>query len=271
MPGGGGSVPLVSTATSKPARVQRVDQRRRRAAAAARRRCRRRSGCACAAAGQCAATRVGERRRRSRTCRRPGRRCRRSRCRRTGRSRVARSSSRPVHRLQPAKRQNTAGRPALRALALQRVEDLLDRVASCRACASAVARSGRRRRPRRSPCGAAGTSRSAPHARAVGVGVVAADASARSRRRARGRARMISALVRSISGVWIVQRAAPSTPALVARFAIRSKARDVLGPAVGIAAVVERVDADEDVARRRAPRPRPARTRGRSCCAPARR
>ena len=47
----------------------------------------------------------------SRTCRRPGRRCRRSRCRRSRQTAVARSSSWPDHRLQPAKRQNTAGRP----------------------------------------------------------------------------------------------------------------------------------------------------------------
>ena len=47
--------------------------------------------------------------------------------------------------------------------------------------------------------------------------------------------------------------------------------RDELGPAVGIAGVVERVDADDDVASRRALRPSRARATGRSCCAPARR
>ena len=61
------------------------------------------------------------------TRRRRARRCRRSRCRRTGRRPSARSSSRPVHRLQPAKRQKTAGRPAWAPFALQGVEDLLDR------------------------------------------------------------------------------------------------------------------------------------------------
>ena len=79
-------------------------------------------------ASHVAATAVGEIERRGEPCRRRGRPCRRSRCRRTGRPRGARSFSRPVHRLQPVNRQNTAGRPAWRALALQGVEDLLDRV-----------------------------------------------------------------------------------------------------------------------------------------------
>ena len=42
---------------------------------------------------------------------------------------LARSCSRPLQRLQPAKRQNTAGRPAREAFALQGVEDFLDRIA----------------------------------------------------------------------------------------------------------------------------------------------
>ena len=58
----------------------------------------------------------------------------------------------------------------------------------------------------------------------------------------------MSALVMCCSGAWIV-KPPPSTPALVARFASRSNARDELGPAVGIARIIERVDADEDVAR----------------------
>ena len=46
--------------------------------------------------------------------RRPRRRCRRTRCRRSVQTALARSSSRPLHRLQPAKRQNTAGVPRSR-------------------------------------------------------------------------------------------------------------------------------------------------------------
>ena len=111
--------------------VQRVDQavvelQQRLAAGAHHKRPRARHAPRAASAR---AMRVGQRRRRRRTARRRGRRCPRSRCRRSWQTACARSSSRPVHRLQPAKRQNTAGRPALRALALQRVEDLLDRVA----------------------------------------------------------------------------------------------------------------------------------------------
>ena len=41
---------------------------------------------------------------------------------------VSRSSSRPVQRLHPEKRQKTAGLPGVRSLALQGVEDLLDGV-----------------------------------------------------------------------------------------------------------------------------------------------
>ena len=46
---------------------------------------------------------------------------------------------------------------------------------------------------------------------------------------------------------------------------------DELGTAVGIAGVVERVDADENVVGARAPRPRPARATASRCCARARR
>ena len=60
---------------------------------------------------------------------------------------------------------------------------------------------------------------------------------------------MMPSFVRCISGAWMLRRCVPSTPALVARFAIRSNASMYSGPAVGIAAVVERVHADEDVAR----------------------
>ena len=55
---------------------------------------------------------VGQRARHRRTCRRPARRCRRNRCRRNCIARVARSCSRPLHKLQPAKRRNTARLPA---------------------------------------------------------------------------------------------------------------------------------------------------------------
>ena len=54
-------------------------------------------------------------------------------------------------------------------------------------------------------------------------------------------------LVRSISGVRMRTGVVPSTPPRVARFAMRSIRRDVLRAAVGIAGVVERVHADEDV------------------------
>ena len=70
---------------------------------------------------------------------------------------------------------------------------------------------------------------------------------------------MISALVSAISGAWMVKLSRPSTPALVARLAMRSKAAMYSGPAVGVAGVVERVDADEDVAGP-STRPRPGRS-----------
>ena len=131
-------------------------------------------------------------RRRSRTCRRPDRR-RRSRCRRTGRRRAARSASRPVHRLQPEKRQNTAGRPAFAPLALQRVEDLLDGVRPC-ADVSVARRAAYARRDRATPASAKPFRRSWqasqwPHAAPSSRRIVAAQRDARSRRRARGRAR----------------------------------------------------------------------------------
>ena len=143
--------------------------------------------------GQRARDRGGESRRPSRTCRRRGRRCRRSRCRRTGRRRVARSllaAGPQVAAGEAAEHRRPAG---VGALALQRVEDLLDRVGHRR-----VRRSGSGAGSA-TPASAKPLSRSrheshAPQARAVGVGVVAADASARSRRRARGRGWMISAL-----------------------------------------------------------------------------
>ena len=57
---------------------------------------------------------------------------------------------------------------------------------------------------------------------------------------------MMSALPSAMSGVCTRNRP-PSTPARVARLARRSNARDEFRPAVGIAGVVERVDADDDV------------------------
>ena len=50
-----------------------------------------------------------------------------------------------------------------------------------------------------------------------------------------------------MSGAWIANRSRPSTPALVARLAIALNAATKLGPAVGIAAIVDRVDAQENV------------------------
>ena len=59
---------------------------------------------------------------------------------------------------------------------------------------------------------------------------------------------MIWALVRWISGVWIVQLLASLDARLGGQVGHALEGLDVLGPAVGVAAVVERVDADEDVA-----------------------
>ena len=111
---GTGRVPLVSMATVNPACVQRVDQPARRAAAAARRRCRRRSG---SVAG-CGRPRPldcycrGQHRPRCANCPPPGPSVPTKSVSQNWQMAVARSPSRPVHRLQPAKRQNTAGRPA---------------------------------------------------------------------------------------------------------------------------------------------------------------
>ena len=60
---------------------------------------------------------------------------------------------------------------------------------------------------------------------------------------------MIWALVQAIKGVWMAKRSRPSTPALVARLANWAKAAIYSGPAVGIAAVVDGVDAEENVGR----------------------
>ena len=59
------------------------------------------------------------------------------------------------------------------------------------------------------------------------------------------------------SGAWMANRSRPSTPALVARLASRGEGGDVFRPAVGIAAVVDGVDAEEDVGRPDRPRHRP--------------
>ena len=132
----------------------------------------------------------------------------------------ARSSSRPVQRLHPANRQKTAGRPVVRALALQRVEDLLDRVAHTPRADIRTGSGQRRfvRSPSAQQAGVAGAAGAAPAA-----GVVAARRQAVIH--ARGRApRMISALLSWISGAWMGSGRRPSTPARVARFAIRSNA-----------------------------------------------
>ena len=112
MPAGGGerAVGLDGDAEARARAARRSAARR--AAAAARRRCTRRSAGAARRVGPARRDRIRQRRRPSRTCRRPGRRCRRNRCRRNRQTAPARSSSRPDHRLQPAKRRNTAGVPA---------------------------------------------------------------------------------------------------------------------------------------------------------------
>ena len=60
---------------------------------------------------------------------------------------------------------------------------------------------------------------------------------------------MISALVSSISGAWMLQPLRALDAGLGGEVRHPLEGVDVLGAAVGIAAVVERVDADEDVAR----------------------
>ena len=59
---------------------------------------------------------------------------------------------------------------------------------------------------------------------------------------------MISALVRSISGVWMVRRSALDR-GLGGEVGHRLEGGDELGAAVGVAGVVDGVDADEDVGR----------------------
>ena len=73
-----------------------------------------------------------------------------------------------------------------------------------------------------------------------------------------------------MSGVW-TRSARPRRRRASPASASRSNARDELRPAIGIAGIVERVDADDDVARAERPRPSRAPATGRSCCAPARR
>ncbi len=53
----------------------------------------------------------------------------------------------------------------------------------------------------------------------------------------------------SINGVWIVIGEVPSTPSLVARLGHLLECLNVLGSAVGISAVVERIDSNEDIVR----------------------
>ena len=69
-----------------------------------------------------------------------------------------------------------------------------------------------------------------------------------SRHRARVPSRMMSALLRSISGVC-TEKESPSTPALVARLASCSNGFDELRTAVRIPGVVHRVHADEKIGR----------------------
>ena len=82
---------------------------------------------------------------------------------------------------------------------------------------------------------------------------------------------MISAFVMRQQRRVDAERAAPSTPALVASGGQALERRDELRPAVRVPGVVERVDADEDVARAEHLGPRRARATGTRCCAPARR
>ena len=67
---------------------------------------------------------------------------------------------------------------------------------------------------------------------------------------------MICSLLRASSGAWIRNRPWFSTPARVARLASCSNAPKKLGPAVGIARVVDAIDADEDVECRQSLGPR---------------
>ena len=95
-------------------------------------------------------------------------------------------------------------------------------------------------------------------------------ASARSRGRASSPSRMMSAFDRRTSGAMISQRL-PSTPALRRERRETLECLEIFRPAVRIARVVERVDANDDRLRADALPPSQARATERSCCAPARR
>ena len=152
-------------------------------------------------------------------------------------------------------------------LALQRGEHFLDDVAH--QDAPAAYRVGSAMPASANPVLAAGRRRTirTPHRRPR---VVATQCESRSRRRARPRADDV--------GLGHVDQGSVDAQLLDAFDAcLRREARhgfergDELGATVGVAAVVERVHADEHVARRRAPPRRRARTTGRWCCGPARR
>ena len=115
-------------------------------------------------------------------------------------------------------------------------------------CGSAI--SGSPRRLRQSPLARRAAAVAVPARAPVGPRVVAAVRQPVVEAE-RQPSRMMSAFVRSMSGAWIVS-GRPSTPARVASAASCSNARDELRAAVGIARVVERVDADDDLRRRRA-------------------
>ena len=111
-----------------------------RAGAAARRRCRRRTACRWVPRrGHAAVTAAAPARRPSRTCPPPGPvGARRNRCRRTGTPRRSRSCFAAGPQVAPREAAEHRRAARVRAFALQRVEDLLDRVAH--ACAAWYAR-----------------------------------------------------------------------------------------------------------------------------------
>ena len=159
-------------------------------------------------------------RRHRRTCRRPRHRCRRNRCRRSGRPR-SRGPARAPTRGCIRRSARTPRAARVHALALQRQEHLLDRVAHARLDRRSA--SDRRPRPRRTPSRAAGSCRTAPQCSAAGRRIVARPAQPHVEPQPRALAddvRLGHVLERRVDA----EAARPRRPALVASSARPSNA-----------------------------------------------